>query len=247
MIDDARIKYLFDMIRMSPFIQGNPSYRKSAEQTVASFIEKPVVNAYAASEGLESHRISIYAGICNLSMVAAFGLACRDTEKFKDMIVSASKICVANSHEFTFADALFVINKHIDKITERMQLDAESFAYGCVVSILGHELGHICLHHTITDSPDGYTESISRNNERSADLFGASVVKTTPFASYLIPADLMVNVFLAWISNDEKKATSHPYARERAEYIYNSHDEILADYGITKEVFEAMMPPKKKK
>lgn len=258
MIDDKMIKFLFQMVKMTPFIQGNPSYLKSAEATTALFNKSNVVNAYANSDyGGENHWINIYSGICNMSLVAGYGLAANQSTGLKvsntfrvlmheaiDVIKNKVDEDGHHTYEFSFEDSIRVINKHIPNITEKITLDAESFAYGCIVSILGHELGHICLHHTVTASPDAYTYTISRNNERCADLFAANVITTTPFTSYMVIADLMVNIFLAWFGNGRGKATTHPYSRERAEYIYNSHIETLTQYGITQEAFDSLMPPK---
>lgn len=243
-MNDKMIKYLFDMIRLCPFVAENKAYTESANNTTPVFEEDDTVNAYAYTEYAKNH-ISMMAGICNVSLVGGYALATRDLHTIKDTMVSASRICHSNKGNFSYMDAIKCINGAVPKITEKVRLDGESFAYGCLISVMAHELGHICLHHTIqTHSGDGHTNAISRNNERCADLFAASVVETTPFAGYMIPADLMANVYLAWLSDDSRKATTHPYARERAEYIYNSHVELLGEYGITKEVFDAIMPPK---
>lgn len=247
-MDDVNIKYLFDMVRMSPFVKANPSYAKSAANTVAKYSKKETVNAYASSNTPDDHNIVMYAGICNVSIVGGYALATKKPEMIKNAMVMASRICQSSGGDFSYFDAVKCLNETITDKSERVRLDGESFAYGCLISVMAHELGHICLHHTIhPHGNDSHTHAISRNNERCADLFAASVVETTPFAGYMIPADLMANVYLAWLSDDRSKATTHPYANERAEYIYNSHIELLAEYGITREVFDAIMPPKTKR
>lgn len=243
-MNSKMIDYLFELIRLCPFVKSNPSYMESAENTTARYDDDTDVNAYAYTEYGKNHVVML-AGICNVSLVGGYALATRDPRIIKDAMVAASRRCHANKGKFTYMDAIKCVNDSIPHVSEKTRLDGESFAYGCLVSVMAHELGHICLHHTVQPrSDDGHTDAISRNNERCADLFASSVVETTPFAGYMIPADLMANVYLAWLSDDSRKATTHPYARERAEYIYNSHIELLGEYGITREVFDAIMPPR---
>ena len=62
------------------------------------------------------------------------------------------------------------------------------------------------------------------------------------FARYSVLGSVIVSICLTWTSDEEFDATTHPDSKERVEYIYNSHEKELVEYGITRDIIEEMLP-----
>jgi len=237
-ISKADIEFLFEMVKGSSYVNGNPDYKKKAKATKIDFdVSNDIVNAYANSdEDGREHIICIFNGLCNATILMSIGIA-----KFKQdgNIQQLKEICrwigettVENGSSFTNAFIEEGIDKFGYSTGGNIGIEAKSYTAGAILSVIAHEQGHICLSHTIRG--EGGNE-VSRNDERQADLFAHSVTATTPFASHIILASLFVEILLSWMMEDDDVATSHPHSRERVYNALNSHDEVLRELGITKD------------
>jgi len=110
-----------------------------------------------------------------------------------------------------------------------------------VLAVVAHELGHICLSHTLSLED---SNTCSRNDERQADLFAFSVIATTPFAKYNAMATLFVDILFEWMGGgSEDTATTHPHSKERVMNCLASNHMVFRAYGITKDNINDFLPP----
>ena len=242
---DIKLQSIFNRVKDSEFIQDNPAYKNTAEKIKIKLIDSNIVNAYATTLESGSHVIAVNKGLCYFCDAIGIALALGGKEILKSLMMEYTSIILSKKGKFRDDDLEECIESIEPKPTEFIFKEATSYSDACLFAILGHELGHICLSHTI-HGENSYNDSISRNNERSADLFTSSVVMSSPFGKYIITGNLLFLIGFTWITNSldcEHAATSHPYSRERAEYTFNSHEQDLIAYGITRESFDAMMPP----
>jgi len=242
------IQYIFEMVRNSSYVIMNMDYKeKSAKTEIIFDAENDVINAYASSQRYPNHDIHIFAGLCYSSKLMGLALAnfveCRNDESLETLRQACDyigEIIMKNEGKFTEGHVLSGMELLDFDITPVISAEANSYWFGSILSVVGHELGHICLSHTVRGD---WSNSVSRNDERQADLFAHSVVTTTPFAKYNVLSTLFTEVVFAWLhKNHDGPATTHPHSEERVMNTINSHEELLAGYGITKDNIGSFLP-----
>ena len=239
--EKSDIDYVFTMVKSSSYVSKNKMYLDMANNTAISLSQKTVVNAYAQRISESSYRITFLTGICNAFIALAYGLADYEVNKdlatLKKVIRSTCKSAISGGvDEHAIRKALESGNV---QDSNQIGYEAQSYALGMAISVMGHELGHVCLGHL--HSNEG-SLTVSRNDERQADLFASSVVATTPFAKYCVLGNLFVEVMFSWFGPETAPATTHPYSRERVMNMINSTDEILAAYGFNKDNILDFLP-----
>ncbi len=93
------------------------------------------------------------------------------------------------------------------------------------MDVISHELGHIALCHTLGRNVN---MEISRNQEREADSFAASVASSSPFSDYIVAGGIFWWVIMAWVdaASDNTEETTHPHSQERLmDYIRSNRDQ----------------------
>lgn len=242
------IEYIFEMVRNSSYVATNIEYKDKAKNTSITFDEdNNVINAYATSHRYPEHDIHIFAGLCYSSKMMGLALANfvenRNDESLETLRQACDyigEIIMNSSGEFTALDVINGMELLNFSITPMIAAEANSYWFGSVLSVVGHELGHICLSHTVRGD---WSNSVSRNDERQADLFAHSVVSTTPFSKYNVLSTLFTEVVFAWLhKNHDGPATTHPHSVERVMNTINSHEDLLSGYGITKENIQDFLP-----
>lgn len=243
---DEKIKRLFDQIKATDFISKNKFYKTTADSTTISMSNENVVNAYATSSGSALH-INIFSGLIYIAYVASYACATKDFNTIRKCLHAAGKKCNQKKGDFTFLDATKIINKYC-KVNDLIINEGDSYTDGALIYVIAHELGHICLHHTHSSRGGrSLINSMSRNNERCADLFASSIIEAMNYPQYMFIGNIIMILSFAWMSDDEDVATTHPYTKERFDYIYNSHIELINSFGFTREVFDSLLPKKKDK
>ena len=111
---------------------------------------------------------------------------------------------------------------------------ARSFAAAMNLAVIAHELGHICLGHTL-----GIRQNyeVSRNQEREADSLSASVASASPFSDYIVAGGIFWWVILCWVTKAAGKSieTTHPHSKDRLlDYIRANREQALS-LGIDEE------------
>lgn len=247
------VKILFDMVKNCSYVLKNPEYNKKANVTELEVSMKDTtVNAYAMcleydpERNTEKYLINILGGFCNAMQLAAISMAIydhdKDISKFRDILRWICKKALEKG-TFSFSNISDGIEELKIKFSSNIYKESKSYLSGALIYVLGHELGHIALSHVVRDERDDNT--ISRNNERSADLFAFSVSDTTPFSRYAILGGLVSTITFAWFDEGYpvESESTHPYARERVYNHVTSNREYLASIGITMNNIDMFLPP----
>jgi Zn-dependent protease with chaperone function len=111
-----------------------------------------------------------------------------------------------------------------------------------MAQVIGHELGHIALGHTLGTSAN---LEVSRNQEREADSFASSVLSTCPFGEYLVAGPVVWELIWVWCEHagNRRIAATHPLSKERLmEFIRANKDESEA-IGMCESTIREFMPP----
>jgi hypothetical protein len=239
------IEYIFEMVRRSSYVSQNPDYKNKATRTSIVLDKSDTVNAYAQTLSAESHRITILSGLINACALMAVGIAQFRIDKDLEQLI---KICnwigtnASSSGKFSRKLIWEGVERFNYDVNGIVGIEANSYLVGSILSVTGHELGHICLSHTIRGD---WSNEVSRNDERQADLFAHSVVSTTPFASYTVLGTLFTEIIFAWMAKGHTgPATTHPHSTERVYNTINSHEEVLASLGITRDNIDEFLPSK---
>lgn len=241
-IHNKDLEFIFEICTRSSYVSGNPDYKKKAKQTKIVFDESDMVNAYAQNLGGNRSQISMLNGLCNITIPLAFALAKFEQNEDIDELANACNVIGDLKSAYFRDNEVEPMLKKLgyDQDNPYLYEEAKSYFTGLLLAVVAHELGHICLSHCIRT--DGNYET-SRNDERSADLFAQSVISTTPFSGYLILSSLFMEVLFTWMSKQsDGPATTHPHSRERVYNTVNSHEQYLAEIGITTETIEDFLP-----
>jgi hypothetical protein len=240
------LEYFFKMVIHSPHIASNPDYKRKAENTKFSYTHNSdVVNAYAYSESETRHGTTILAGFCNAVKLLSIGLAdfkeSKDVNKVKELCNWIGENTIEKSGSFTYNMIEEGIS-HFEYNPEGIiAINAKGYNAGAIINTIGHEMGHICLSHTLRDN---VSNEVSRNDERQADLFGYNIVSNTPFSEHISIASLFVEIIFAWMEGIESIATTHPHGRERVYNFVNGNIDTLKVLGITLNNIDDFLPSK---
>jgi hypothetical protein len=242
------VDLLFEMVRKSNYVAGNPDYNRKAQNTKIYFREEDnSINANAGSYDEDSHRIQMLNGLCNTIRFTAVALAY--FKEYGEEGGGVGRIALAmrwlgnkiieDHYSFPISSIEEGLNNMEYDTNGIIGIESKSYSAGGILAVLAHEQGHICLSHTLRSD---WSNEVSRNDERQADLFGCNVSITTPFASSIVLATLFVEVVFSWMSGNKEIATTHPASRERVYNTIDAHDTILKELGITKENIEYFLP-----
>lgn len=244
---DAQV--LFEMVRQCFYVSGNPDYSRKANLTEFVFLgDDSTVNADASMRGMggkEAYRIRLFQGLCESFRFGSIAIAeymkTQDLEKF---IRSIKYLGTSIMNNGGFSGEL--VRKGISecgmKLTGNICREAKSFLAGSVLFVLGHEQGHICLSHVVRDYD---SDHLSRNDERSADLFACSVAEASLFTGYAVMGGLLMGFIFSWLHgrpSDSDPENTHPAGVERVYNLLNSHKEYLRSIGITSDNIERFLP-----
>lgn len=118
---------------------------------------------------------------------------------------------------------------------------------GMLVSVMGHEMGHICYRHTLQHSVDHppVSDEISRMHEIACDTFAAAVISDLPYKNENCMSGMLPWVLFAWLEGENANPmlkTTHPKPRERVSSYFTHFDKYLATLGVTWDTVQTMLP-----
>ncbi len=244
--DAATLNQITAFIFNAPHVRKNPQYCEVAGKTVFSLkADDAEVNACAYQSGAaQSPQIQVYGGcvvfsrLCGLAQAAGrqpgLGRFCRGLgsmlrEQGGQMNPESAR---QQARQLGLDRAL------AEPAAERQ---ASSVAAGVVAGIIAHELGHVVYGHVYSPRP---TLEISRNMERDADSFAASVINSSPWGDYSVAGMIVWDVALAWNSylHGSPAATTHPHAAERALDLVRANESQAHQAGLDERVVRDALP-----
>ena len=254
---DETLRQTAAFVFYSPHVQTNALYKSMASATVFSpDLERPEVNAFASNgdrEGMQSSPlIVVLGGAATLVHVAALAIAVdgvngKGSHVLRDFVKSMGRRLCVGRGEFSPAMAAETVHEiGLDRYRGDLSIarKAQSYAVGMMAQVIGHELGHIALAHTLGASAN---LEVSRNQEREADLFASSVISTSPFGEYLIAGPVVWELIWVWCEHagNQRISTTHPLSRERLLDFIRSNKEQAAAIGISESTLRDFLPPGK--
>ncbi len=207
----------------------------------AGQLENPIVNAFATDEpftmgdestGYEPPCIVLFRGLGTAVRVAALVLAYCErkgepifNEDSAGLLAGLGAAILKNGgmFEHEVAVGLAVMSGMMENF-ETVEQKMRSISGGAILAVIGHELGHICLHHTLGQQLD---PNVSRNQEREADSFTSSIMVTTPFSDYSLLGMILFHLLLSWVEAGHSGAGEMGQAGEgkalARQYLSNTH------------------------
>jgi hypothetical protein len=243
----------------SPHVQTNRLYRQRAEATSLVYLaDDPKVNAFATDvrhpEILAKPPMIVFlGGLANATRLASFAMASHAVldnveswNLFAAAIQSVGQAIVAGQGTLDTETATAIYAQSgFKELAANEEIIRRTRSYGAAMnmSVIAHELGHIALGHTL--SLAWVPDEVSRNQEREADSFCASVAGVSPFSDHTIAGGIFWWVILTWAAsaaNNETRVTTHPHSRERLMDYIRANQSQAAALGITPESIEELLP-----
>jgi hypothetical protein len=118
---------------------------------------------------------------------------------------------------------------------------------GMLACVLAHELGHLCLGHTVRS--ERVEPETSRAHEREADDFSSRVLSGMQSRAQMFVGQAMLQLLMAW--RDRKLSVgpraSHPASCERYLATLSAQQAALREaeqrFGISEDDWRGMLPP----
>ena len=241
----------------SPHVQANSAYKDRAERTNFFFAaEDDSVNAFATDcrhprIDLDPPMIVVMGGLANSTRLIALALAQDQVQRnpeSRSLLISVIRAIGSCINErqgrlgMEFTETIYTrtgLGLFCDN--QEVQRCARSYAAAMNMSVVAHELGHIVLGHTL-----GATLSLeaSRNQEREADSFAATIADTSPFSDYTVAGGIFWWVLLTWREEvrDPVSVTTHPHSRERLMDYIRANRSQAAALGMDEQIINDFLP-----
>jgi hypothetical protein len=108
---------------------------------------------------------------------------------------------------------------------DQARQNADAIVDGMLAAVVAHELGHVCLRHTLIDAP--IPLEIYRNLERQADSFAANVLASRESRPHRFIGAALGELLSAWGNRLYDGSGSHPRAAERLENMVRGSESAV--------------------
>jgi hypothetical protein len=202
------------LVFFSRHVRTNALYRERAATTSVIYVQEDAsVNAFATDRAIpslavEPPMICIFGGLAEAINLAALSLGLSgvggqygENRFLSEMFQSIGRAIVESAGMLPPEMATAIRNPLLGNIEsyerDRVGRKARSFQAAMILTVIAHELGHICLGHTLGVSTNN---EVSRNQEREADSFAASVTASSPFSDYIVSGGIFWWVIMTWVA-----------------------------------------------
>lgn len=248
MVDDA-----INVIQASSYIARNRAYLEKMAKVDFIYTPELIANSFAARTGGASYGVYTFAGLSLLICTCAAVFTVYTRTHKVNQAKRALKWLFNNvfTEIFAYGEEWDAIDE--DKIDEFYKRFPEyvvkenypqymELARKMITFVLGHEIGHIMLCHC--DRTNQNTNNISRNNERSADLFSCSIMQGTGFGSSFAEGGVFL-ILIFYFMADKKKRNlqygTHPGYVDRVMNIVQAFRNELMYANITETDIKRLM------
>lgn len=213
MVDDA-----INLILASSYIARNRAYLEKMSKVDFKYSKEMIANSFAQNAGCNTYHVYTFAGLSVLmcTCAAIFSVYIRTHKAWQAK--RALKWLFGNVFGEIDAYGCTWDSVRMDKIIEFYHRFPEylvkenypqyrELAFKMIAMVLGHEIGHIMLGHV--DRTNSKTNNVSRNNERSADLFSYSIMQSTGLGSSFAEGAIFMLLTLYFM--DGKKYSNQQY------------------------------------
>ncbi len=235
---EGEMCHLWDIIRTSPHIAGNKLYSAVIANVEFRYLsDNDSVNAFAAMhkpDGLglgQKPILCLLGGYVRISRVLALAYAANQSGATNAMprLVSIWKKLNNGFSESTME--AFVKETGLSEVSNNPEIlvKAKAISSGMILATLAHEAGHHALGH-LHGRVDTDTREISRNQEREADSFEASIMSVSPFGEFMLNGDLLYYAIDAKVGGG---GYTHPYSEERFGNLVKANPVLAKAIGLS--------------
>lgn len=245
-VNDADFEQAFNTCINSPYITSNPDYDATAK-SIKLAINKDgedcdSINAAAGTDSEGNKIIIMNIGI--MRWLSAMAIICtklaagESVSKCKKMLKWCGERITHGKAGSDFIER-FVSDFRIQMSGYDLETE-HNYALAMTATILGHEIGHLCLHH---NGYDKQINSSNRNFERQADMFSASLIQTNGASELTAVAAVMSLLSFKYIHGKHDKMDgqlSHPGTTERINMMIESFRAQLEHSKISPKVLREL-------
>ena len=266
-VTDKDCETAFAQCKSCEFIADNRNYRSIVEGTYLTIRDTDAINAYCATItdpvrnylqqhypvadwNKYTHLLTIYTGMLRwVNMVAH---VCEYIDRTRKIGEAKKMLAWAADRLTSFEAGSDFVQRFLDEF--HIQCDGHReevvrmYAIAILVGLIGHELGHACLGHYGQDDQN----SISRNNERCADMFASSVAQSIGNGYAGAIGAVVLDVSFAWLSGKhsayvtngsakQNKFLSHPVSVDRVKGFIDSFNTMLVTSPVTAKMLTKLM------
>jgi hypothetical protein len=139
-----------------------------------------------------------------------------------------------------------LVDTLLEHTVERSLSMAYNFRFSMYMAVIAHEIGHIASGHT-----QGRAQNfdVSKNQERTADEFAASILSTCPYREYHFLGQIFVMALIAWTEYVAgiPQSVTHPLGRERFVNTCFNNSQALKEaeqyFGFDRVTLFKLLPP----
>ena len=254
------------LVGESELVQTNGDYRRQFAEIAFHFdVADSAYNAYALKEAVllsDGTRACPPAavfcgGMANAISLISVSLAVYLEDRLDSILrftyQDMGRAIVAGGARFAIEESVRIFDRNLRfKMQELVRQQGDS-VFAAVRAVrtsmylytLTHEVGHILLGHTKGDRPNS---DVSRNQEREADSFAASVLSTCPNREFHYLAGALSEALMVWADRaaGDPAPTSHPASRERFINFIKSNREAAEEaarvFGLDQRRLENLLP-----
>lgn len=266
-VTDKDCETAFAQCKSCEFIADNRNYRSIVGSTYMVIRDTDAINAscgkltdavrnyldqVSPSVGWHqyTHVLSIYTGM--LRWVNMLAHVCEYMDRTHRVGEAKKMLAWAAGRLTSFEAGSDFVQRFLDEFSIQCDGHREEvvrmYAIAILVGLIGHELGHACLGHFGT--PD--QNSISRNNERCADMFASSVAQSIGNGYAGAVGAVVLDVSFVWLagryseyvangSARKNKFLSHPVSVDRVKAFIESFNTMLVTSPITAKMLMKLM------
>lgn len=242
---------VWTIIRESPYVKGNRLYETILNNTGFVYdARNDSVNAFATSVDQQQVRrpvVCLLGGAARFAKLIATAMAYdRCNVKTNATATLLSKMspadcfslaearaeelrkCIENSSTVPCSDEVAKMN------FAKAEVVCGELMNGILLGILAHEAGHLAYGHVHNQDANRKNLEISRNQERDADSFCASVMSSSPYGKYMFEGTVLWWWVLARQEVNEKcdSKRSHPLSMERFQNMVRANKDMASRLGI---------------
>ena len=235
---EGEMRHLWEIVRTSPHIVGNKLYSAVIANVDFKYLsDNDSVNAFAAMhrpDGLGEGRkpiLCLLGGYVRVSRVLALAYAANQAGVtnamsglvgvWKDLSNGFSE---SSMNAFAEAAGLSALTNNPGILVK-----ARAMSSGMILATLAHEAGHHALGH-LHGRVDTDTREVSRNQEREADSFEASIMSLSPFGEFMLSGDLL---YYAIDAKFGRRGRTHPYSEERFDNLVRANPVLAKAIGLS--------------
>lgn len=259
-VTDKDVETAFAQCKACVFVTENGRYKEVLDGTYLNVSDDDTVNAYCAtlSDTFRNylkqnyhvvdwdeytHILTVTTGM--LRWITVIAHVCEYIDRTRKMGEARKMLAFAAERLTQFDAGSDFAQRFIDEFAiqcdGRREEVVRMYGVAILVALIGHEMGHACLGHLYQEQ-----NSLSRNNERCADMFASSVAQSIGNGYAGAVGAVVLDISFIWMQGKNSKYLtdkvkkkvrstfmSHPVSIDRVKLFLDSFNTVLETSPIT--------------